>query len=113
MTDTVIGIILAILALLFYFLPFVVAYQRRHAYKWVIFAINLFAFFGLPWVVCLVWAVWPSNKSLIDPVAGNLTGIGKRNSGDTLGSIEYGRERGYAEEANNDGILKGYKSKLD
>ena len=41
-----------------------------------------------------------TNKSLIDPIAGNVTGKGTRNSGDTIGSIEYGRERGYLEEKN-------------
>ena len=40
----------------------------------------------------------PTNKSLIDPIAGNVTGKGCRNSGDAIGSLEYGRERGYSEE---------------
>ena len=39
--------------------------------------------------------MWPSEKSLIDPIAGNVTGKGLRNSGDTIGSINFGVERGY------------------
>ena len=45
-----------------------------------------------------VWAAWATNKSLIDPIAGKVTSKGYRNSGDTIGSSEYGRERGYSEE---------------
>jgi len=55
---------------------------------------------GVPWLAAFIWAIWPTNKSLIDPIAGNVTGKGNRNSGDTVGSIEYGRERGYLEEKN-------------
>ena len=67
--------------------------------KWVILGINTFAIAaGVPWLAAFIWAVWPTNKSLIDPIAGNVTGKGSRNSGDTIGSLEYGRERGYLEE---------------
>ena len=55
---------------------------------------------GVPLLFAFVWAVWPTNKSLFDPIAGNVTGKGTRNSGDTVGSIEYGRERGYSDEKN-------------
>ena len=55
-------------------------------------------FVSIPWLAAFIWAVWPSNKSLIDPIAGNVTGKGYRNSGDTIGSIKYGKERGYFEE---------------
>ena len=40
---------------------------------------------GFPWLAAFIWAVWPSDKSLIDPIAGNVTGKGSRNSGDTFG----------------------------
>ena len=39
-----------------------------------------------PWLAAFIWAVWPTNKSLIDPIAGNVTGKGYRSSGDTIGS---------------------------
>jgi len=55
----------------------------------------------LPWIIAFIWAAWPADKSLIDPIAGNVTGKGKRNAGDTVGSVQYGLERGYEEEKNS------------
>ena len=94
-------LILGLILLVLYFIPTLIALQRRHAYKWVILGINTFGIAGgVPWLVAFIWAVWPANKSLIDPIAGNVTGKGTRNSGDTVGTIEYGRERGYLDEKN-------------
>ena len=96
-----IGLILGLTLLIIYFIPTFIALKRRHAYKWVILGINTFAIAGgVPWLVAFIWAVWPTNKSLFDPIAGNVTGKGTRNSGDTVGSIEYGRERGFLDEKN-------------
>jgi len=68
----------------------------------VILGLNVIGFAGVvPWVIAFMWAVWPNEKSLIDPIAGNVTGKGRRNTGDTLGSVKYGVERGYIEEKNN------------
>ncbi len=64
-------LIIGIFLLAIYFIPTFIAFHRRHTYKWV------------------------------NPIAGNVTGKGSRNSGDTIGSLEYGRERGYGEEKNN------------
>ena len=98
-------LIIGLILLAIYFIPtFIYSFnwlckQRRHTYKWVILGINTFAIAaGVPWLAAFIWAVWPTNKSLIDPIAGNVTGKGTRNSGDTIGSLEYGRERGYSEE---------------
>ena len=49
---------------------------------------------GLECLTPFIWAVCPTNKLLIDPIAGNLTGKWIRNSGDNIGSLKYGRERG-------------------
>jgi hypothetical protein len=100
-SDIIYGILLflvTILCVCLYFIPFAIALARGHAYKWVIFGINFFGFTGFLWITAFVWAVWPSDKSLIDPLAGNVTGTGRRNTGDTLGAIEYGKERGYRDE---------------
>ena len=95
-------LIIGLFLLAIYFIPTFIAFQRRHIYKWVILGINTFAIAaGVPWLAAFIWAVWPTNKSLIDPIAGNVTGKGTRNSGDTIGSLEYGRERGYLEEKND------------
>ena len=99
------GVLAAIAFLVLYFLPTVIAISRRHSYKWVILGINIFGFvYFIPWIFTFVWAAWPKNKSLIDPLAGNVTGTGFRNAGDTIGSARYGSERGYKEEEELDNI---------
>jgi len=88
-----------IIVLVVYFLPFIVALARGHSYKWVIFVLNLIAAWTcLLWIALLVWAIWPKEKALLDPVVGNPTGTGRRNTGDVMGNAKYGRERGYEEE---------------
>lgn len=107
--DIVTGILIFIAAIIgltivlgIYFIPAIIAYKRQHAYKLVILGINAIGFVGiLPWIVAFVWAAWPSDKSLIDPLAGNVTGKGQRNTGDTIGAAQYGVERGYEEEKNS------------
>jgi Superinfection immunity protein len=83
----------------FYLLPTVIAYWRKHAYRHVIFALNILGgVTGVGWIVAIIWAVWPSNKSLVDPVLGNVTGTGYRNAGDTMGAVSFGQSRGFDEE---------------
>jgi len=79
-------------------LPYLIARSRGHAYRNIILVLCIFGIFGVTWVIALIWAIYPSDKSLIDPVVGNPTGVGSRNTGDTLGAAAYGRERGYATE---------------
>ena len=81
-----------------YFLPTTIAIHRGHSYKWVILGINVIGFWIIPWVAAFVWAVWPKEKSLLDPVAGNVTGKGRRNIGDTFGANQFGVKRGYSNE---------------
>lgn len=97
--DILLGLILGLLAVCLYFAPTIIAYKRRHEYKLVILGINVIGFVGvLPWVIAFVWAAWPKDKSIIDPLVGNVTGKGRRNTGDTVGAATYGLARGYAEE---------------
>lgn len=85
--------------LVFYLLPTIIAYRRKHAYWHVIFALNVIGgVTGVGWIVAIIWAVWPADKSLADPVLGNVTGMGSRNVGDTLGAVSFGQVRGYQEE---------------
>ncbi len=42
---------------------------------------------GVGWLIAFVWAVWPQDKSLADPLLGNPTGTGRRNAGHTLGEM--------------------------
>lgn len=92
-------IILCLVGIAIYFVPTLIALIRGHSYTWVIFALNLCGgWTGLGWLAAMVWAVWPTEKALIDPVVGNVTGRGTRNAGDALGAAAFGRERGYAAE---------------
>lgn len=53
---------------------------------------------GVCWIIAMVWAVFPHNRTAIDPVVGPVTGVGYRNVGDTIGAARYGQQRGYEEE---------------
>ena len=97
----VIGVILlCIVVLAIWLLPTIIAFKRGHAYKWIILVISIL---GPLWIVALVWAIFPSDKSLIDPVVGNVTGLGQRNAGDTIGAAKFGAERGYSDDARSAG----------
>ena len=68
-------------------IPGIIASTRNHAYKGAIWALSIIGsiFFGIGWVIALIWALWPTEKTLVDPIVGNATGIGSRKSGDVLG----------------------------
>jgi hypothetical protein len=100
--NAIAGLIAICLVIGVYFTPFIIALLRGHTYKWVIFGLNAIGFSGVTWLISFVWAVWPADKSLIDPVAGNVTGTGRRNSGDTLGAVDYGKGRGYRDESRSE-----------
>lgn len=87
-TETIVFIVVGILLLLLYGLPTFIAFSRQHEFRWIIFAINLvLGASGVGWLVALVWAIYPKNKSLADPLLGNPTGLGSRNVGHTLGEV--------------------------
>ena len=96
------GIILLLFGLLcvaLYLLPVFVAFSRDHEYRWVIFALTIFGgWTGVCWLIAMIWAVFPHNRPVIDPILGPATGVGYRNAGDALGAVQYGQERGYHEE---------------
>ncbi len=53
--------------------PGLIANKRNHPYKGVIWALSIVGtiFTGLGWLAALIWALWPQDKSLIDPIVGN------------------------------------------
>jgi hypothetical protein len=84
----VLGVLAVLLLLFVYWLPTYIAFKRKHDFKWIIMAINLvLGASGLGWLIAFVWAVWPQDKSLADPLLGNPTGTGRRNAGHTLGEM--------------------------
>lgn len=97
MLSTIVGLGFFAIVLLFVlaFVPAYIAFKREHAYKWIILVLCLFApMGGVTWIIALVWSLWPAEKSLIDPVVGNVTGTGVRNAGDTAGAVAEGVKRG-------------------
>ena len=92
-------IVLGLLFLIAYFIPTLIGFKRRHHYKFIILGLNIIGFVGIvPWIAAFIWAAWPKDKSLFDPIAGDVTGKSNRNIGDTIGSIKYGLKDGYDKE---------------
>jgi hypothetical protein len=101
----ILGLIGFVIGFCIYFAPSIVALKRGHAYKWVILCINtpliIFAFITagigavIAYIALAVWAAWPAEKNLFDPAV-NLTGMTKRNVGNTAGEVLNGfdTERG-------------------
>jgi hypothetical protein len=59
---------LGLLALVAYLLPTLIAFFRRHHYRWIICAINIVTgATGVGYFVALVWAIWPRRTGLADP----------------------------------------------
>ena len=81
------GVVIVLLAIAISFIPAVVAFKRNHAYKWIILVLCFFSPTVIIWLLAFVWAIWPADKSLADPVIGNVTGTGERNVGHTLGEV--------------------------
>lgn len=92
-------ILFVIVMLVIAFVPAIIAYRRKHEYRHIILVLCIFSFTGILWLIAFISAVWPSEKSLADPVVGNVTGLGRRNMGDTAGAARYGQNRGYEDEA--------------
>jgi len=78
-------LIIFVIIFVVYFLPSFIAYHRQHHFKHIILIINIFAATGIAWIIAFIWAIFPKEKSIVDPFVGNPTGIGHRNSGAVIG----------------------------
>ena len=93
---------LILLYVIFWF-PSIVAKRRGHAYTSMIQVLNIATLFTfITWFSAAGWAIFPSEKSLIDPVVGNPTGLGRRNAGDTISAAGQGLGRGKSFEEETD-----------
>ena len=93
---------LILLYVIFWF-PSIVAKRRGHAYTSMIQVLNIATLFTfITWFIAAGWAIFPSEKSLIDPVVGNPTGLGRRNAEDTIGAAGQGLGRGKSFEEETD-----------
>jgi hypothetical protein len=64
MFETIVGmgILWVILVAVFYFLPFIIANQRRHRHQFIIFILNLIlGGTGVIWVLLLLYAILSEN----------------------------------------------------
>jgi hypothetical protein len=71
-------LLIAAIAIAVYFLPTIIAIRRQHAHE------GIFGLTGSGWAGALIRAIFPAEKSLIDPYVGNPTGTGIRNAGDVF-----------------------------
>jgi len=95
-----IGLVGFVVFVLIWLLPGFIASSRNHAYSGVVWVLAIVGIVnGLTWVIAMIWSLWPREKSLADPLIGNVTGTGSRNSGDTVGAIDAGRSLGRFEES--------------
>lgn len=87
--DPVVLLIVAggVLGLALLLLPGIVATTKKHPYRWIILILGVTSpiFFGVTWLVALVWAFWPVGKTLIDPVL--ISSDGNRNVGDAIAGV--------------------------
>jgi hypothetical protein len=97
-------LILAITVFSIFWFPADIAKRRGHAYTSIIQILTIAGLFsvGILWLAAAIWAIYPSEKSLIDPIAGNPTGLGRRNAGDTIGAAIKGSTRGMKFEKDTD-----------
>jgi hypothetical protein len=86
-------LILMLVGIVLLLVPGIIANKRKHAFKGVIWALTLFGIvtFGVCWLAALIWAIWPAEKSLVDPFVGNPTGTGSRNAGSSFGENDKSR----------------------
>jgi hypothetical protein len=83
------GIGIIIVLFIIGLIPAFIAYNRKHAYRHIILIICLFgSWSGILWLIAFIWSVWPSDKSLIDPVVGNVAGTGQRSTGHSIGEVQ-------------------------
>lgn len=56
-----------------YFLPTGIGFIRKHRYRWLILAANIFVgWTGLGLLALFVWSLWPQNTSLNPPLEHSL-----------------------------------------
>lgn len=75
-SSTLLFLALIAAAAALYFVPTIIAFKRGHRYRWPILAINIAgAWSGVGWIACLIWALWPRQTALLDPLVTDATGL--------------------------------------
>lgn len=83
-----VGVGLLAIILIVGLIPAFIAYSRKHTYRHIILVLCIVgSWTGILWIVAFIWSVWPSEKTLIDPVVSNPTGTGQRSTGHSIGEF--------------------------
>lgn len=107
-------IVIFLLGIFLWILPGIIASRRNHAYKNIIWILALVGIGnGITWLIAIIWALWPQEKSWVDPLIGNVTGTGTRNMGDTIGAVVAGVSQGGKDEITLRNELMQTKDLLD
>jgi hypothetical protein len=109
------GILMAVVLVLVIglaLIPGLIANKRNHPYKGVIWAISIVGTLvtGVGWIAALIWALWPQDKSLIDPIIGNTYAqqrtAGNSNIASKLGELDAMLASGRISQAEYDELRK-------
>ena len=105
-SSTIFITVAILLLVIVYALPTFIAFRRQHQYRWIIFAINVVVgATGIGWLVAFIWAIFPGDKSLADPILGNPTGVGTRNVGHTLGEVSASADQSRGQQLGTESAL--------
>jgi cytoskeletal protein RodZ len=68
-------------------MPGYFAFKKKHPYKWIILILGVASpfFIGITWLIAMVWAVWPSDKTAIDAIVNSSDE--SKNVGAALGKV--------------------------
>jgi hypothetical protein len=53
----------ALAAIALMLIPVIIAFARKHRYRWIITILAVIPAYGCTWIAALIWACWPRAKS--------------------------------------------------
>lgn len=97
---------LGLLALGIVALPGIIGLVKNHQYKWVILVLSITSpiFLGLTWLLAMIWVVFPTSKTIFDPVLSSSNGL--RNIGDSFTAVKANFQNGASAKPSLDSRLK-------
>jgi hypothetical protein len=87
-------VLLGLLGLGIVALPGIIGLAKNHQYKWLILVLSITSpiFFGLTWLIAMIWVIFPASKTIIDPILASSDGT--RNVGDSFTSVKNNFQNG-------------------
>lgn len=108
LVEFTVALVLLLILLLLFLLPSIIAFVRRHHYRWIIFAINVFGsfIFGSGWLIAFIWSVWPSDTGVLDPVINDPTSNSRESNKEIY--TRYGENcKSFSDASNGESHLEG------